>query len=34
VTWYWKERDMVWGLHPMIPWDWYEAHIPPWDGYP
>jgi len=34
VIWYWKKRDMVWGLHPMIPCDWYEAHIPPRDGYP
>jgi len=32
VTWYWKERDMVWGLHPKIPWDWYEAHIHPGMG--
>ena len=34
VTWYWYEWGMVWVLHSVVPWYWYGAHLPPWNGYP
>ena len=32
VALYWKEKDMVWGFHPEIPWNGYGAvcHSPEW----
>ena len=34
VTWYWYECGMVWVFHSTVPWYWYGAHIPPWNGVP
>ena len=32
VALHWKEKDMVWGFHPEIPWNGYGAvyHPPEW----